>query len=149
MPYIILLIGLIIGVAGLYRFLIKANIQEIKALITATLILTLCVALFYLSITGRLPAAIAIISALAPFYIGWLANKRAKNSNNTDRQNSNSSMTREDALDILGLDANASDDDIKTAYKKLMKKVHPDQEGSEWMASKLNAAKDFLIHEKD
>lgn len=54
-------------------------------------------------------------------------------------------MTRKDALDILGLKEDASAEDIKAAYKKLMKKVHPDQEGSEWMAAKLNQAKDLLL----
>ena len=34
---------------------------------------------------------------------------------------------------------------IATETKRLMKKVHPDTQGSEWMASKLNDAKDYLL----
>ena len=57
----------------------------------------------------------------------------------------NQPMSRTEALDILGLDDPVTPEDIKEAYKKLMKKVHPDQEGSSWMATKLNEARDKLL----
>lgn len=54
-------------------------------------------------------------------------------------------MTREKALEILGLADGASDDDIRAAHRELMKKVHPDQGGSTFLATQINAAKDFLL----
>lgn len=54
-------------------------------------------------------------------------------------------MTREEALSILGLDDGASAEDIRTAHKRLMLKVHPDQGGSDYLATKLNEAKDVLL----
>jgi preprotein translocase subunit Sec63 len=53
--------------------------------------------------------------------------------------------SRGDALAVLGLKDDADDEAIKTAYKALMQKIHPDHEGSEWMAAKLNEARDLLL----
>jgi len=58
---------------------------------------------------------------------------------------SNSNITRKEALDILGLDPSASPEDIILAHKKLMQKMHPDRGGSNYLAAKINEAKDFLI----
>lgn len=54
-------------------------------------------------------------------------------------------MTLEEAYDILGLEAGASDEDIKTAHHELMGKIHPDKGGSTYLATKINQAKDFLL----
>ena len=54
-------------------------------------------------------------------------------------------MTRVEALEILGLSDPADPGTIEDAYKRLMMKVHPDQQGSDWMAAKLNQARDLLL----
>lgn len=57
-------------------------------------------------------------------------------------------MSRAEALEILELDSSASKDDIKSAHRQLMKKFHPDHDGSDYMAAKLNEAKDLLLKTK-
>ncbi len=54
-------------------------------------------------------------------------------------------MTAEEAYRVLGLKPGASDADIKAAYRRLMAQLHPDHGGSDYLAAKVNLAKDFLL----
>lgn len=56
-----------------------------------------------------------------------------------------SSMTETLALEILGLDGGANKEQVIKAHRSLMQKMHPDRGGSDYLAQKINAAKDFLI----
>jgi curved DNA-binding protein CbpA len=54
-------------------------------------------------------------------------------------------MSRKEAYDILGLKPDATKNDIIKRYNLLIKKNHPDVEGSEWISKKLNKARDILL----
>ena len=54
-------------------------------------------------------------------------------------------MTQTLALEILGLDETADKEQVTKAHRSLMQKMHPDRGGSDYLAQKINAAKDFLM----
>ena len=56
-----------------------------------------------------------------------------------------SDLSNEEALKILGLEPGASKEDIGKAHKRLMQRLHPDRGGSDYLAAKINAAKDQLL----
>ncbi len=54
-------------------------------------------------------------------------------------------ISKNEAYRILGLELGASEKDIKEAYHRLIKRVHPDRGGTAALAAKINEARDRLL----
>jgi len=112
--------------------------------------------LLFLS-AGRFPIALVLVG-LAILALGLPENfldhrppsedeGRRGQSHRYGRTPSVGTMTVAEAWDVLGLAQGASADDVREAHKRLIKQSHPDQGGSDYLASKVNLAKDVLLRE--
>ena len=63
-------------------------------------------------------------------------------------KSSNEISNLDEAYEILGIHKSASLEEIETAYKDLIRKNHPDNGGSEYLAKKINLAREFILKEK-
>jgi len=61
------------------------------------------------------------------------------------REDMPSTIDREQAFKVLGLNSESTNQEIKAAYHKLIASLHPDRGGSAYLAAKINEAKDILL----
>jgi TPR repeat protein len=74
--------------------------------------------------------------------------KARRQSDDRRRDETSGDMNADRALEILGIGAQSSEDEIHVAYNHLMKRVHPDLGGSAYFAMELNAARDALMQNR-
>jgi hypothetical protein len=75
----------------------------------------------------------------------WRQNAEGYPAGGQGRAASSGKMTDEEAYQILGLQPGAGRDEIGRSHRALMKKLHPDQGGSTYLAARVNEAKDTLL----
>jgi DnaJ domain len=75
----------------------------------------------------------------------WRENAQGDEHSGSVRDAPPGAMTKQEAYQILGLQPGASLDEIRQAHRTLMKKLHPDQGGSTYLAARVNQAKEILL----
>jgi hypothetical protein len=116
-------------------------VAQVKSFFKTTAFVVLGLIILFLALTGRLPVALVLLALAVPFAWKHFRARRTQ----TPTAPSSGPMTRAEALEILGLNEPVTEDQINEAYKRLMQKVHPDNQGSDWLAVKLNQARDLLL----
>ncbi|MGI9535841.1 MAG: DnaJ domain-containing protein [Desulfocapsaceae bacterium] len=85
-------------------------------------------------------------SYLERYHPGW--QERVKSgSSGWNGSTESGQMSRQEAYEILGVSPDASREEILDAWRRLIKRVHPDSGGSAFLAAKINAAKSALLGE--
>ena len=75
----------------------------------------------------------------------WRQDAQGNSAGGQSRPAASGKMTDEEAYQILGLQPGAGRADIGRAHRALMKKLHPDQGGSTYLAARVNEAKNTLL----
>jgi DnaJ family protein C protein 19 len=156
---------ILIAIAGialiLWHKISKAKGEERKKMIVWGTIGSVLAILALLAVTGHLNVITAMIAgavALLPRatqllkylpFISRLYQQRGQqgpqqNQQQTPPQPGKHAMSSEEAMEILGLKAGYTQEDVKQAHRRMMQKVHPDRGGSDYLAAQINQAKDIL-----
>ena len=120
----------------------KAEVSGIKALlawVTALAGLSLVALLLF---TGRGATALGGLVLLGPLAWSWWQEARGRGQVPGAPAGR---MGRAEALSILGLQDPVSESDVRAAWVRLMRVAHPDSGGSDWLAARVNQAKDVLL----
>jgi hypothetical protein len=88
----------------------------------------------------------AYLDRIHPDWRDELAGGRASGGSGGSSAKPSGDMTVEEAYAILGLAPGADPEAIKEAHRRLMVKLHPDHGGSDYLATKINRARDVLLH---
>jgi DnaJ domain len=116
--------------------------NKLATFLAATLVLGVLTAVFVMR--GKFLFALpAVVGAVACF----LAYQRLSGQTRRDSQSlGDTSMSEHaEALAVLGLTAGATADDIKAAHRRLIEQLHPDKGGNNYLAAKINRARDILL----
>lgn len=98
-----------------------------------------------LALFGREPGTARRLEAyLDRRHPGWRVDAQADADARARRAPNPGAMSEQEAYEILGLERGASLEQVRTAHRTLMKRLHPDQGGTAEQAARVNAARDRL-----
>lgn len=100
MPYLIFILGLLLGVYSIYWYFIRADVTDLKVMFQWVLLSILGLALLYLSLTGKLIAALFIFVALVLIAISSFKERSPK-----------AKDEKPDIIDVTPIDEDDQDSD--------------------------------------
>lgn len=104
------------------------------------------VLVFLLALRLHLPFIFCLLIAGAVLWPRY--GKRRSFTQKTHHAPPASGMTMHEARHILGVAEDASVEQIRDAHRMMILRNHPDQGGSEYIASKINQARDVLLTDR-
>ena len=128
----------------------RARIGTVKALLAWVAALAGLSLATGLLLSGRGGSALAGLVLLGPLAWSWwqearAGGSRARGAGASGSRGQSRGMSRAEALEVLGLHEGATEADVRAAWLRLMRAAHPDGGGSDWLASRVNQAKDVLL----
>lgn len=138
--YLLVFVGLFLILYGVLPHIIGSKIKDENK--EKKVFWFSAVATFLLFLVRAVPNLFGILLSFLPFFLEY---KNRNKKNTVDLKNIGEQMTEEEAYEILGLDKNANEDEIKFAFKNLISKNHPDKGGSKYFTNKLITARDVLL----
>lgn len=164
------MLWLVLGALTLFLFLgglrafERASVTSIKSLVAWIAALGGIALALLLVLSGREGIALGALAMFGPLiWQRWQAyraslnrgpdsqqSNRANRANGGDQQSAPrrpaaAGMTREEAYQVLGLHPGATEAEIRAAHHRLMRTAHPDSGGSDWLATRINLARDVLL----
>ena len=125
----------------------RARVATIKALLAWVAALAGLSLLALMLLSGRGAGALAAVPFLLPLAANWWRGRypAAAGAARDQPARAGPRMSRAEALQVLGLQEGATEAEIRAAWLRLMQAAHPDRGGSDWLAAKLNQARDVLL----
>jgi DnaJ family protein C protein 19 len=144
---ITLLLGvlvLLLFLAGLHAFA-NASVTTIKSLFAWVAALAGLSLALLLILSGRGGVAVFALSLAFPLVRDWWRGRRPRSGPAPSEPRATGPMSVDEAWQVLGLRPGASEEEIRAAHRRLMRAAHPDTGGSDWMAARVNQARDILL----
>jgi len=153
------MLWLVLGALTLFLFLgglrafERASVTTIKSLLLWIAALGGISLALLLVLSGRIGYALGPLTLFGPLiWQSWRASHPAATAGPGRQQappppppRRQGNMTPDEAYQVLGLRPGATEAEIRAAHHRLMRTAHPDSGGSDWLATRINQARDVLI----
>ncbi len=140
----VLALLVLMGALGAFSKAKVANIKQFGFWIAAIGGLLLSALLLFTRPTAGF-AALMLVGPLLWSWVGQARRGAAPRGPGPGRRAELGRMTRDEAYQVLGLKPGAGEAEIQAAYHRLIRAAHPDAGGSDWLASRVNQARDVLL----